>query len=126
MAQMRNVDKVRHLEKEKASLEHELGRWKKKVEDQQKELAYAMQELEEVRSGSYEVQEMVDSILTVATLRFGEKAFDPDEPGKYLGVRMALPTFEVRAVREKYQIHARYDAETDCYVIGVVEREETA
>ena len=99
----RNVDKIKRLE-------HELGRWRKKVADTAKEN-------EKLR----EALALVDAVLTAVVLEHGERAMDPDAPETALGWRLAVPFFSVKEMREKYEIHARR-GEDGKYILGVMER----
>ena len=112
---MRNVEKIK-------ALEHELGRYRKKVDDQAKELQAMRAELEEERAGNGEIQAAVDAVLTAVVLHYGEAATDPDAPDKVLGSRLEVPVFSVAEMREKYEIHARRDEKAGVYVLGVAER----
>lgn len=111
----RNVEKIKRLE-------HELGRYRKKVADDEKEIGRLRGLLEQADRGNRDTQAMVDAILTAVTLKCGEDARDPDDESKVLGKRLILPRFNFLDMRTKYEIHARKDEETDSYIIGVVER----
>lgn len=111
----RNVEKIKRLE-------HELGRYRKKVADNEKEIGRLRGLLAQADRGNRDTQAMVDAILTAVTLKCGEDARDPDDESKVLGKRLILPRFNFLEMRTKYEIHARKDEETDGYIIGVVER----
>lgn len=112
----RNVDKIKRLE-------HELGRWRKKVADTAKENEKLREALAQADAGSRETQTLVDAVLTAVVLEHGERAMDPDEPEKTLGWRLTVPHFTVGKVREKYEIHARRSKDGK-YILGVMERDE--
>lgn len=111
----RNVEKIKRLE-------HELGRYRKKVADDEKEIGRLRGLLAQADRGNRDTQAMVDAILTAVTLKCGEDARDPDDESKVLGKRLILPRFNFLDMRTKYEIHARKDEEADSYIIGVVER----
>lgn len=113
----RNVDKIKRLE-------HELGRYKKKVEDDGKEIERLRKLLYQANKGNQETQAMVDALLTAVTLLLGEDAVDPDDESKVLGKRLTIPRFNFAEMRSRYEIHARKDEETNTYIIGVAERLE--
>lgn len=115
----RNVDKIKRLEQE-------LGRFRKKVADDSKEIENLRKMLVQANMGNQETQALVDAILTAVALHYGEDAVDPDDEGKVLGKRLTLPRFNALEMRSRYEVHARKDDETDSYVIGVVERETPA
>lgn len=112
---MKNVEKIK-------ALEHELGRYRKKVADQAKELSSVRAELEDARAGSLEIQTVVDAVLTAITLEHGTSAADPDAPDNALGWRLEVPMFSVPEMRRKYETHARRDEKAGVYVLGVAER----
>lgn len=111
----RNVDKIKKLT-------HELGRYRKKVTDQAREIGKLREQLKSADAGNQETQALVDALLTAIVLEHGERATDPDEPEKVLGGRLAVHRFAVQEIRERYEIHARKDPERDMYVLGVMER----
>ena len=110
----RNVDKIKRLE-------HELGRWRKKVADTAKENEKLREALAQADVGNQETQALVDAVLTAVVLEHGERAMDPDAPETALGWRMAVPFFSVKEMREKYEIHARR-GEDGKYILGVMEQ----
>lgn len=112
----RNVDKIKRLE-------HELGRYRKKVRDQANELELLRDELEAADYGNRETQALVDALMTAVVLAHGDKATDPDT-GEQLGYNLSVPMFSVEEMREKYEIHARADREDGTYTLGVIEREK--
>ncbi|MEA4932594.1 MAG: hypothetical protein VB071_03255 [Lawsonibacter sp.] len=112
----RNVDKIKRLE-------HELGRYQKKVADQGKELQTLQDALEEANVGNQQTQAAVDAVLTAVVLEHGVVAEDPDT-GAAMGWRLEVPLFDVRVMRETYEIHARRDKTAGTYVLGVTKREE--
>lgn len=80
----RNVDKIKRLE-------HELGRWHKKVADTAKENEKLREALAQADAGNQETQALVDAVLTAVVLEHGERAMDPDAPETALGWRLAVP-----------------------------------
>lgn len=116
---MRNVDKIKALEKD-------LGRYQKKVADQAKELRRLKEALEAADIGNQQTQATVDAVLTAVTLHHGEIAYDPDDQTRELGWRLSVPLFSVQDVRSRYEIHARRDEDAGVYVLGVTARAEVA
>ena len=112
---MRNVDKIKNLEKE-------LGRYRKKVADQEKMVQMLRKNLEAMHAGSTEIQRGVDAILGQTALTYGVSARD-EESGDELGYRLEIPMFSVDEVLARYEVRARRDTEKDLYIIGVVPRE---
>lgn len=111
---MRNVDKIKNLEKE-------LGRYRKKVADQQKEIFGLRKQLVVTIEGSSEANKAVDAILARVALKYGEKARD-EETGEELGWRLSIPLFSVSETLEQYEVRTRRDETTQEYIVGVMER----
>lgn len=110
----RNVDKIKRLE-------HELGRWHKKVADTAKENEKLREALAQADAGNQETQALVDAVLTAVVLEHGERAMDPDAPETALGWRLGRPVLlrqgdagEVRDTRRR--------GEDGKYILGVMER----
>lgn len=97
----RNVDKIKRLE-------HELGRYRKKVDDQAKETEKLRQKVADADAGSAQLQAMVDAVLTAVALEYGLHVTDEEASGEEL--------------RRRYEIHARKNA-SGGVTIGVMERE---
>ena len=112
---MRNVDKIKSLEKE-------LGKYQKKVAYQGKLLRKLRDELERSHAGAIQLQAAADGLLTAVALEFGEIVRD-EETGAELGHRLTVPMFSLRERRQKYEVHARRDEEAKTYVLGIVPRE---
>lgn len=112
---MRNVDKINGLERE-------LGRYRKKVEDQTKENEKLRKVISDALSGNLELQRGLDAILAQTAITYGEDAADPDT-GEIIGWRLSLPLFSVSEILKCYEVRARKDEKTGAYIVGVVERE---
>lgn len=102
-----------------AELEKELGRWRKHCEDLTKRNTALMAERESVRLCSG----MLDAVLIQTALVYGVDAVDPDS-GRAIGKRLTLPRIDIRALMERYELHARKDGETGEYIIGVGLRDD--
>lgn len=111
----RNVDKIKRLE-------HELGRYRKKVADQAKETKKLRQKVADADVGSAQLQAMVDAVLTAVALEYGLHVTDEEASGEELGWRLSLPLVDVAELRRRYEIHARKNA-SGGVTIGVMERE---
>lgn len=107
----------------KKQQDREMGRYRKKIADQEKRIKILESNLQSAQTGMIEMQSMVDALLSTITLHHGEKAIDV-ESGKEIGWRLTVPIFDVAQIREKYEIHARKDFEQEAYVIGVAPREK--
>ena len=71
----RNVDKIKRLE-------HELGRWRKKVADTAKENEKLREALAQADVGNQETQALVDAVLTAVVLEHGERAWAGGWPSR--------------------------------------------
>ena len=111
----RNVDKIKRLE-------HELGRWQKKVADQARETEKLRRQVADAEAGSAQIQSMVDAILTAVALQYGVHVTEDEEPGKELGWRLSLPLVDVAELRRRSEIHARKNG-SGGVTVGVMERE---
>ncbi|PWL46842.1 MAG: hypothetical protein DBY45_01870 [Clostridiales bacterium] len=103
--------------------EREIGRYRKKIFDQENRMKVLESDLQSAQTGMIEMQMMIDALLSTITIHYGEKATDA-ESGKELGWRLAVPIFDVMDARKNYEIHARKDFEQELYVIGVAPREK--
>lgn len=103
--------------------EREIGRYRKKISDQENRMKILESDLQSAQVGMLEMQMMIDALLSTITINYGEKATDA-ESGKEIGWRLDVPLFDVAQTRKDYEIHARKDFEQDAYVIGVAPREK--
>ena len=110
---MRNIDKIKSLEKE-------LGRYRKAVADRDKLLRKRGEELERAHAGALQLQAATDALISSVALAHGEEII---EDGERLGWRLTVQKFDVEEVRKGYEVHARRDEKTGDYIVGVVPRE---
>lgn len=103
--------------------EREIGRYRKKISDQEKHIKILESNLQSTQAGMIEMQMMIDALLSTIVMHHGEKSIDA-ESGKEIGWRLVVPLFDVAETRKDYEIHARKDFEQDTYVIGVAPRRE--
>lgn len=108
----RNRDKVKRLE-------HELGRYQKKVG----ELMKINAQLARRADGVAEISMATDALLAQVAIIYGEDVVDEDT-GLTIGMRLTLPKFDVRKVYRQYEVHARKDG--DNYIIGAGLRDDPA
>ena len=106
----RNRDKVKRLE-------HELGRYQKKVG----ELMKLNAQLSQRAAGVAEISIATDALLAQVAIIYGEDVIDEDT-GLTIGMRLMLPKFDVRKVYRQYEVHARRDGGN--YIIGVGLRDD--
>ena len=110
---MRNVDRIKELE-------HELGRYRKKVADQQKELDKLNNQVRTQAEGADQVGILVDAILAATASRYGTVVEDDD--GNVIGFRLELEAFELERMRKRWKVSAQRRGSS--YVVGVMERED--
>lgn len=110
---------TKRMERIKA-LETQLGKYRKKIDDQQKLVSKLSGEVEQSRSALEEIQSLTDAILANAAIACGEPV---EEDGKTIGYRLTIPAFSVQETLEKYKIGARKD-ENGAYTLGVMEKKE--
>lgn len=115
---IRNVGKIKDLEKE-------LGRYRKKVEDQQKEIDGLKKRQFDDLEGNKQINQAIDAILAQIALKYGELAMD-EETGEELGWRLSIPLFSVSETLERYEIRTRRDERMQEYIVGVMERKAEA
>lgn len=111
---MRNVDKIK-------SLERELGKWRKKVREEQAELKTLREDAEKADEAARELSETMDAVCTALALRYGAEKFDADAPEVHLGWNLELGEIDVAQLRADYEVHARRNGDGG-YTIGVMPR----
>lgn len=121
---MRNIDEIRKLRAQVQDLQYEIGRRNKKIGEQGKEIRLLRERLDHANEGNRQTQQLVDAVLMAVVEAHGVDAEDPDKPGMVLGKRLTVPGFSASEIREKYELHARKDMESDTYVLGIMPREE--
>ena len=107
----------------KKQYEREIGRYRKKIFDQENRMKVLENNLQSAQTGMIEMQMMIDALLSTIVIHHGEKSTDA-ESGEELGWRLSVPLFDVAQTRKDYEIHARKDFEQGAYVIGVAPREK--
>lgn len=110
---MRNVDRIK-------ALEHELGRYRKKVADQQKAIDRMSEQVRTQAEGADQVGILVDAILAATASRYGTVVEDDD--GNVIGFRLELADFELERMRRCWRVSAQRRGSS--YVVGVMERED--
>ena len=103
-------------------LARELGRYRKKTADQERELTVLRERLGEADQAAAELCRAVDAILIQTALTYGQEALD-EESGEKLGVRLTLPEYRLEDLLARYEVRARPDRQAGTYVVGVAARE---
>lgn len=112
---MRNVDKIKGLEKE-------LGRYRKKVDDQQKEIDALREQVKTARVGLAQLSMGMDAFQAQTALKYGTRAIDKDT-GEEIGWNMSLPLYSMEETVEKYKVSTWRKEHEQEYFVGVMERE---
>ena len=111
---MRHIDEIKLLKRE-------IGRYRKKVADQQKEIQRMKEREQSNMEGLKEMTQFCNALIIQTALSYGRRE---EEEGEVLGWRLELPALDVRALGEKYERRSRRDAESNTLVIGVLPRED--
>lgn len=110
---MRNVDKIKRLE-------HEIGRYRKKVADDAKEMRKLREQLEAFQRGNDQVHMTVNAILIRMAMEYGVRVTD-DETGDELGWRLEMQKPDVEMC-SRFEVRTRAN-ENGGYTVGVLPRE---
>lgn len=108
----RNIEKIKRLQKD-------LGRYVKKVQDQDKIIKKLGVELGHYEKGVSDLQKLVNALTIQLALHYGKEV---KENGENLGMRLAVPMFDINKLVEEYEVHTRRDEKLNQYIIGVVKR----
>lgn len=109
---MRNVDRIKQLN-------HELGRYRKKVADQDARIRDLEEQVVDREEGASQVACLVDAVLAAVAANYGTKVTGDD--GDLLGYRLELEGFKLERMRELWQVSAQRQGDT--YTIGVMSRD---
>ena len=111
---MKNVDKIK-------SLEHEIGRYQKKVADQQSEIDRLTKELQTADDGAKQVNQLVDAVLAACAVQYGQEIVDDMEESSTYGQKIGWNILLDVSDLDKYEVKTiRKDGK---YSVGVIERE---
>ena len=110
---MRNVDEIKRLK-------HEIGRYRKKVADDAKEMRKLREQLEDFQRSSEQVHRTVNAILIRMAMEYGVLATD-DKTGEKLGWRLEMQKPDVEMCSQ-YEVRTRVN-EQGGYTVGVLPRE---
>ena len=105
----KNVDKVKRLE-------HELGRYQKKVRDDAGEIARLREHLKLAGEGLAQVNRAVDALCIGVALKYGAQVGE----GSFEAV---LPTPDVVGHLERFELQTRRDELRGEYILRAVRRE---
>lgn len=108
----RNTDKIKRLQSD-------LGRYVKKVQDQQKVIKDVGAELAHYQKGVEDLNKLINALMIQLALQYGKQI---SENGEDLGLRLAVPIFDMDKLVKEYEVHARRDEKLNQYIVGVVKR----
>lgn len=100
-------------------LRYELGRYKKKVEDQAETIRALKKQLEAAGAGAVQLMQYADSVCIQTAVSYGEREY---EDGVLIGYRLELPLIHVRELLKMYEMRCRKDEEKQTLIIGVMAR----
>ena len=110
---MRNVDKIKDLE-------HEMGRYRKKVNDQSIQIADLEAKIRAYEEGARQTGTLVDAILAAVASKYGVVA--RDESQEVIGYRLELDDFAVDRMMDRFQVNSPKRGTQ--YIIGAMLKEE--
>ena len=113
---MRNVDKIKQLQ-------HELGRYEKKVADQAKEIARLQEKDRDAGAGLTGLSRSMDATLACVALKYGEVVKD-EETSEVLGYRLELGKFDIEQTLAQYTVHTGWNEDKTGYTVGVMAKEK--
>lgn len=112
-----NKEKLKEAEKQIARYQKHCGTLKEENEKLTKRVI-------EAERGAREIAASVDAIIAQIAIHYGDKAFDPDVPEKQIGYRITVPVIDIKAITEKYEVHAMKSEKDETYVIAVGLRDD--
>ena len=104
---MRNVDKIKDLE-------HELGRYRKKVADQDAQIEKLKDMVQYQTEGAQELGRLIDAILAAVASKYGVVV--RDESQEVIGYRLELDDFAVDRMMDRFQVNSQKRGTQ--YIIG--------
>lgn len=110
---MRNVDKIKDLE-------HELGRYRKKVADQDAQIEKLKDMVQYNMEGAQELSRLIDAILSAVASKYGFVVRDENQ--EVIGYRLELDDFAVDRMMDRFQVNSQKRGTQ--YIIGAMLKEE--
>ena len=114
---MRNCDEIKHLR-------YELGRYHKKIADQEAKIKKLENQLDEELGGGLQLHAIMDAALCQIVLICGQDVYDDDDPVRVIGRNLILPRYSVQDLLKRYEVHTRLYEDKDEIVIGILERKD--
>lgn len=109
---MRNIDKIKDLE-------HELGRYRKKVNDQSIQIADLEAKIRLYEEGARQTNTLVDAIMAAVANKYGIVV--RDEAEEVIGYRLELDDFAVDRMMDRFQVNSQKRGTQ--YIIGAMLKE---
>ena len=95
---MRNVDKIK-------GLEHELGRYRKKVNDQSIQIADLHAKIRTFEEGARQTNVLVDALMAAVAQKYGIVVRGDDD--YVIGYRLELDDFAVDRMMDRFEVHSQ-------------------
>lgn len=109
---MRNIDKIKDLE-------HEMGRYRKKVNDQSIRIADLEAKIRVFEEGARQTNVLVDALMAAVAQKYGSTV--RDENDYPIGFRLELDDFAVDRMMDRFQVHSQKRGTQ--YIIGAMLKE---
>ena len=109
---MRNIDKIKDLE-------HEMGRYRKKVNDQSIQIADLEAKIRLYEEGARQTNTLVDAIMAAVANKYGIVV--RGEAEEVIGYRLELDDFAVDRMMDRFQVNSQKRGTQ--YIIGAMLKE---
>ena len=109
---MRNIDKIKDLE-------HELGRYRKKINDQSIQMADLEAKVRLFEEGARQTNVLVDALMAAVAQKYGIVVRGEDDEA--IGYRLELDDFAVDRMMDRFQVSSQKRGTQ--YIIGAMLKE---
>lgn len=109
---MRNIDKIKDLE-------HELGRYRKKINDQSIQIADLEAKVRLFEEGARQTNVLVDALMAAVAQKYGIVVRGEDDEA--IGYRLELDDFAVDRMMDRFQVSSQKRGTQ--YIIGAMLKE---
>lgn len=109
---MRNIDKIKNLE-------HEMGRYRKKVNDQSIQIADLEAKIQLYEEGARQTNVLVDALMAAVAQKYGITV--RDENDYLIGFRLELDDFAVDRMMDRFEVSSQKRGTQ--YIVGAMLKE---
>lgn len=109
---MRNIDKIKDLE-------HELGRYRKKINDQSIQIADLEAKVRLFEEGARQTNVLVDALMAAVAQKYGIVVRGEDDEA--IGYRLELDDFAVDRMMDRFQVSSQKRGTQ--YIVGAMLKE---